>query len=119
MTFRDAAVVSFGPAFLVALPALLAIIAALFTLHRSSRVRVFYGLAREGIALAALRGVDLFRVLTEEEFATLAEHLKTAPFAPGETLTRLKAGDFMGEMALLTGEPRTATCSPAYAAFSR
>ena len=135
----------------------------------AARLRIFYGLAREGIALAseptqaisfedgkavrerreadetkrrvaALRGVDLFRGLNDEEFATLAERLKTAPFAPGETLTRqgatghwlyiiakgeaevqlraeggaerlahLKAGDFMGEMALLTGEPRTAT----------
>ncbi|MDE2142970.1 MAG: mechanosensitive ion channel [Elusimicrobia bacterium] len=136
----------------------------------ATRLRIFYGLAREGIALAtepsqavafedgkivrerrdadetkrrlaALRGVDLFRDLTEEEFATLAGRLKTAPFAPGEIMTRqgaighwlyiiaqgeaevqlhgdgggaekvarLKAGDFMGEMALLTGEPRAAT----------
>ncbi|MFI5345612.1 MAG: cyclic nucleotide-binding domain-containing protein [Elusimicrobiota bacterium] len=135
----------------------------------AARLRVFYGLAREGIALstepsqaisfedgklvrerrlaeettrrlAALRGVDLFNALTESEFSTLAGRLKTAPFAPGEALTRqgatghwlyilakgeaevqlrgdggaeriarLKAGDFMGEMALLTGEPRTAT----------
>jgi small-conductance mechanosensitive channel/CRP-like cAMP-binding protein len=135
----------------------------------NARLRVFYGLAREGIALAseptqaisfedgkavrerraadetrrrvaALRGVDLLSLLTDEEFSTLAERLKTAPFAPGETLTRqgatghwlyiiakgqaevqlrgeggaekvarLKPGDFMGEMALLTGEPRSAT----------
>jgi small-conductance mechanosensitive channel/CRP-like cAMP-binding protein len=135
----------------------------------NARLRVFYGLSREGIALAAepsqaisfedgksvrerraadetkrrlaaLRGVDLFRGLTDQEFATLADRLKSAPFAPGETLTRqgatghwlyilakgeaevqlrgdggaesvarLKAGDFMGEMALLTGEPRSAT----------
>lgn len=135
----------------------------------AARLRVFYGLARVGIALAAepsqaisfedgksvrerreadetrrrlaaLRGVDLFNALTEEEFLTLARRLTPAPFARGEALTRqgatghwlyilakgeaevqlrgeggaekiarLKAGDFMGEMALLTGEPRTAT----------
>lgn len=135
----------------------------------AARLRVFYGLARAGIALAAepsqavsfedgksvrerrqadetnrrlaaLRGVDLFNALTEEEFLTLARRLTPAPFARGEALTRqgakghwlyilargeaevqlrgeggaekiarLKAGDFMGEMALLTGEPRTAT----------
>ena len=135
----------------------------------NARLRVFYGLARAGIALAAeptqaisfedgksvrerraaeessrrlnaLRGVDLFAALNEEELATLSGRLARAPFAPGEILTRqgatghwlyilakgeaevqlrgeggaeniarLKAGDFMGEMALLTGEPRAAT----------
>ncbi|MBI5200285.1 MAG: mechanosensitive ion channel [Elusimicrobia bacterium] len=89
--------------------------------------------------LAVLSGVPLFASLTPEELRTLAERLKHAPFAKGELLTKhgasghwlyiidrgvasvrlsgrestevaqLKAGDFMGEMALMTGETRAAT----------
>ncbi|MCX5795825.1 MAG: mechanosensitive ion channel family protein [Elusimicrobia bacterium] len=135
------------------------------------RVRIYYALARAGIKLSipsrsivvtqkdadvqesrgrfelerrieALRGVDLFRSLNDEEIRTLAGRLNAAPFARGEALTRqgapddwlyivydgeadirlhasggqafqsvarLKAGAFLGEMSLMTGEPRSAT----------
>ncbi|MBI5239151.1 MAG: mechanosensitive ion channel family protein [Elusimicrobia bacterium] len=135
------------------------------------RVRVYHALARAGIKisipsrsivvtqqdadvqerrrrlelerrLAALRGVDIFQSLTDEEVRTLAGRLKATPFARGEAITRegaaedwlfivyageadvrvhaaggpafqsvarLKAGSFLGEMALMTGEPRSAT----------
>jgi small-conductance mechanosensitive channel/CRP-like cAMP-binding protein len=135
------------------------------------RVRIYYALARAGIKisipsraivvtqkdsdvqersrrlelerrLAALRGVDIFQSLTDEEIATLAGRLKATPFACGEAITRegaaddwlfivyageadvrlhasggksfqsvarLKAGSFLGEMSLMTGEPRSAT----------
>ncbi|HEX7668182.1 MAG TPA: mechanosensitive ion channel family protein, partial [Polyangiaceae bacterium] len=90
--------------------------------------------------LKALAAVELFTDLSESERAHLAEHLRYAPFGPGETMTRqgaeahwlymivdgevsirvagdggerevarLRAGDFFGEMSLLTGERRTAT----------
>jgi small-conductance mechanosensitive channel/CRP-like cAMP-binding protein len=90
--------------------------------------------------LRALHTVELFADLSEDERAHLAEHLRYAPFAQGETMTRqgaeahwlymivggevsirvagdggerevarLRAGDFFGEMSLLTGERRTAT----------
>jgi small-conductance mechanosensitive channel/CRP-like cAMP-binding protein len=131
--------------------------------------RIFYALARAHISLAipaqtvfvteddqaravqkreaeharrvtALRGIDLFAGLSDDELIELAERLGRAPFAKGETLTRegadahhlymilsgtvsvrvgglednrevgrLAAGDFFGEMALLTGERRSAT----------
>jgi len=135
------------------------------------RVRVYYALARAGIKIsipsrsivvaqtdsevqarsrtqeakrrvAALRGVDIFQTLTDEEVLTLADRLKPTPFAKGEAITRqgaeadwlyivyagqaevrvhaetgaafqsvarIKAGDLLGEMGLLTGEPRSAT----------
>ena len=135
------------------------------------RVRVYHALARAGIKisiptrsivvaqqdsdvqersrrlelerrLAALRGVDIFASLTDEEVRTLAGRLKATPFAKGEAITRegavedwlfivfsgeadvrvhaagggdfqsvarLKGGAFLGEMALMTGEPRSAT----------
>jgi small-conductance mechanosensitive channel/CRP-like cAMP-binding protein len=92
--------------------------------------------------LAALKGVDVFQVLTESEMSILAGLLKPTPFANGETMTRqgavadwlyiiyqgkaevrlysgasgsyktvktLGPGDFLGEMGLFTGEPRSAT----------
>ena len=93
--------------------------------------------ARRGVAL---RRIDLFAQLSDEDLNELAERLSRAPFARGETLTRegadahhlymimsgevsvrvggldescevgrLKAGDFFGEMALLTGERRSAS----------
>ncbi len=135
------------------------------------RVRIYYALARASIKLsipnrsivvtqkdadvqersrrlelerrlAALRGVDIFQSLNDEEVRTLAGRLKATPFARGEALTRqgapddwlyivyggeadvrlhasggeafqsvarLKAGAFLGEMSLMTGEPRSAT----------
>jgi small-conductance mechanosensitive channel/CRP-like cAMP-binding protein len=89
----------------------------------------------------ALRHVELFHTLTEEERKALADRLIVAPFVRGEAMTRqgaeahwlyimtegeaevrvavdgnlskkvanLHAGDFFGEMGLMTGEPRTAT----------
>jgi small-conductance mechanosensitive channel/CRP-like cAMP-binding protein len=92
--------------------------------------------------LAALKGVDVFQVLTESEMNILAGRLKPTPFAAGEMMTKqgavadwlyiiyeggvevrlysgesgtyravktLGPGDFLGEMGLLTGEPRSAT----------
>jgi len=96
--------------------------------------------------LAALKGVDVFQVLTDAEKALLAGQLKPTPFADGEMMTRqgavadwlyiiyegkaevrlysgaggsyrtvktLGPGDFLGEMGLLTGEPRSATAMAA------
>lgn len=90
--------------------------------------------------LRAIAGVELFSNLSDVERLHLADHLRYAPFAPGETMTRqgaeahwlymvvegevsirvaadggerevarLRAGDFFGEMSLLTGERRRAT----------
>ncbi len=90
---------------------------------------------------AALKRVDLFGCLSEDERAQLADSLHFAPFARGEVITRqgteahwlylithgsvavrlagadglekeiarLGAGDFFGEMSLLTGKPRSTT----------
>ncbi len=90
--------------------------------------------------VAALKRVDLFSKLTDEEHHELAVRMRSAPFVRGETLTRQGAeahwlyiiiegqaevqvavdgtsekvasigeGDFFGEMAMMTGEPRRAT----------
>lgn len=90
--------------------------------------------------LAALRRIDLFPNLSQEDLNELAQRLSRAPFAKGETITRegadahhlymimsgevsvrvggleperqvgmLGAGSFFGEMALLTGERRSAS----------
>jgi CRP-like cAMP-binding protein len=91
--------------------------------------------------IVALRQLELFRSLTEEELELLAPKLMPAPFGRGEVLThqgaeghwlymiqsgtvsvqvqnesgqirevnQLHAGDFFGEMSLLTGAQRTAT----------
>ena len=92
----------------------------------------------------ALKHVELFQTLTDEEKHLLAPHLRVAPFARGEAITRqgakahwlyiitkgdaevcvtvdgsnasekvaeLHAGDFFGEMGMMTGERRTATVS--------
>lgn len=92
----------------------------------------------------ALKHVELFQSLTDEEKQALALHLRVAPFARGEAITRqgakahwlyiitkgdaevhvrvdgsnaservaeLHAGDFFGEMGMMTGERRTATVS--------
>lgn len=46
-------------------------------------------LAREtGARIAALRAVDLFANLSDEELASLAQHLVPAPFAAGDVITR-------------------------------
>lgn len=133
------------------------------------RTRIYFALKREGMSLAlpthklnvteekekviqrkkekdlagrveALKKVELFKSINEEELTRLAMDLKYAPFGPGETLTRqgaeghwlyiitegevsvtvnvngvdkevnrLHAGQFFGEMSLMTGQPRTAT----------
>ncbi len=89
----------------------------------------------------ALKGVELFQSLTDEERRALAERLRIAPFTRGEAITRqgaeahwlylitkgeaevrvsldgnlserlatLQAGDFFGEMGMMTGERRSAT----------
>ena len=90
---------------------------------------------------AALKAVELFQTLTDEERRALAARLRVAPFVRGEAMTRqgaeahwlyvitrgdaevrisvdghlseriaaLHAGDFFGEMGMMTGEPRAAT----------
>ncbi len=112
---------------------------AVITVQNENTVRERRRESELGRRLAVLAGVPLFASLTPEELRTLAERLKHAPFAKGELLTRhgatghwlyiidrgvasvrlggresaevaqLKAGDFMGEMALMTGETRAAT----------
>lgn len=90
--------------------------------------------------LSALRRIDLFAELSEDELTELADRLDRAPFAKGEIITKegadahhlymilsgtvsvrvggpdqhrevgqLGGGEFFGEMALLTGEQRSAT----------
>ena len=133
------------------------------------RERIFTALKREGIPLAvpgarlwveqddaehrerkvlreaeqrrgALDAVEFLRGLHDDELALLAERLKYALFAPGETITKqgavahwlyiivsgvaevririegqdkalakIRAPGFVGEMGLMTGEPRSAT----------
>lgn len=89
----------------------------------------------------ALHAVGFLRPLTEDELSNIAEDLRYAPFAAGETITKqgavahwlylltegvvevrvgveggpdravtkLEAPNFIGEMGLMTGEPRAAT----------
>ena len=90
--------------------------------------------------LAALEGVEILKPLTKAELTLIAEGLRYAPFAAGETITRqgavahwlyivtsgtaevrvkgegvervvakVEAPGFVGEMGLMTGEPRLAT----------
>lgn len=100
--------------------------------------------------LSAIQSVELLHSMTEAELRELVEHLRYAPFARGEVISRqgaeahwlyiitkgevsvrvsveasngngtkslsaekevarLKAGDFFGEMSLMTGEPRSST----------
>jgi small-conductance mechanosensitive channel len=91
--------------------------------------------------MAAIRYVDLFEALNDEERRRLAQRLHDCPFAAGESMTRqgqespcmyiiirgeaevrltvegagprvlatLTAGQFFGEMGLLTGDRRAAT----------
>ena len=94
-----------------------------------------------GRRVVALRRIDLFAELSEDDLNELAGRLESAPFARGETITRegadahhlyiilsgsvsvrvggieerrevgrLQTGEFFGEMALLTGERRSASC---------
>lgn len=90
---------------------------------------------------AALKEVELFQSLTNDERRALAARLRIAPFVRGEAMTRqgaeahwlylitrgdaevrvsvdgrlsetiasLHAGDFFGEMGMMTGAPRSAT----------
>ncbi len=90
---------------------------------------------------AALKNVELFKTLTDDEKRNLAARLRIAPFVRGEAMTRqgaeahwlylitrgdaevrvavngnrseriatLHAGDFFGEMGMMTGEQRSAT----------
>jgi small-conductance mechanosensitive channel/CRP-like cAMP-binding protein len=94
----------------------------------------------ESRLMRALRGIDLFRPLSDEELSLAASNFRQLHYAAGErlieegssgegffvidrgevevskdiagkrrTLARLMEGQFFGEMALLTGEPRSAT----------
>jgi putative ABC transport system ATP-binding protein len=83
-----------------------------------------------------LRPIDLFKALTPQQLSDVAEHVKKRHFASGETIVRegepgeeffvisdgevdviradhevarLRPGDFFGEVALISGEPRNAT----------
>jgi putative ABC transport system ATP-binding protein len=83
-----------------------------------------------------LRPIDLFKALTPQQLTDVAEHVKKRHFASGETIiregesgeeffvisdgevdvvradhevARLRPGDFFGEVALISGEPRNAT----------
>src|SRR6266567_3132560 len=90
---------------------------------------------------SALKEVELFHALTDEERQALAARLRIAPFVRGEAMTSqgaeahwlyvitrgdaevrvavdgklsetiasMHAGDFFGEMGMMTGEPRSAT----------
>jgi putative ABC transport system ATP-binding protein len=83
-----------------------------------------------------LRPIDLFKALTPQQLSDVAEHVKKRHFAAGDTViregepgeeffvisdgeveviradhevARLGPGDFFGEVALISGEPRNAT----------
>jgi putative ABC transport system ATP-binding protein len=83
-----------------------------------------------------LRPIDLFKSLTPRQLTDVAEHMTKRRYAAGETIiregesgeefflvsdgeveviradhevARLRAGDFFGEVALISGEPRNAT----------
>jgi putative ABC transport system ATP-binding protein len=83
-----------------------------------------------------LKGVEVFKNLTPNELTHVAEHMSRRQFMPGEVIiregdvgeelflisdgevqvereghevARLGSGEFFGELALLSGEPRNAT----------
>jgi CRP-like cAMP-binding protein len=81
------------------------------------RVPLFQGFSRQGLAqVAALADeIDLpaGRTLTTEgasgkEFVVIVDGIADVT-QDGEVVNRLGPGDFLGEIALVTGEPRTAT----------
>jgi CRP/FNR family transcriptional regulator, cyclic AMP receptor protein len=81
------------------------------------RVPLFDGLSKRELAQVAalLDEIDLpaGKTLTSEgasgrEFVILVEGIADVT-RDGETVNQLGPGDFLGEIALVTGEPRTAT----------
>jgi putative ABC transport system ATP-binding protein len=83
-----------------------------------------------------LRPIDLFKALTPRQLTDVAEHMTKRHFAAGETIiregergeefflisdgeveviradheiARMRPGDFFGEVALISGDPRNAT----------
>lgn len=67
----------------LALPA-----ATLFVANETSEWRERKLKQRQDAAFAALRGVELFKALSDEELSELASAVRPAPFAAGEVVTR-------------------------------
>jgi len=113
---------------------------ALFVTEETAEHKGLHQEKEINLRVSALKDVELFHTLDQDELRMLAERLRFAPFVDGEAMTRqgavahslyvitrgsgevvitedglrrtvatLRSGDFFGEIALLTGERRTAT----------